>query len=441
MDQPKPTNLIKYLNILVVTIIVLVPFQGFLTVWAGSSLGGYSLWRLWDEVILLIGCGLAAVLLWHDRLLWRRLKKMHVVWLISVYGCLEIIIGLVALARHGVNAKALGYGLIVDLRFLLFFLLCLVVASKTDWFKSHWRNLLLLPALIVVVYGLIQHFFLPADFLRHFGYSLKTIVPYQTVNQNQQFIRAQSTLRGPNPLGAYLTIVLSVLTVLLFRAKDATKRVLCSGMIVATLGLLFFSYSRSAFVGAALAVVVIVAASLRSQRGRIFFTAAIGSVVIIGIISAVVLKQDAQFQNIIFHTSTNSSIKTTSDKNHFAATTQALRDVIAQPLGHGPGTSGPASFYNNHPSRDPENYYLQIAEQTGWLGLVIFLLINWLIGKELWHHRRDPLALIALSSLIGILCINLLLPSWTDDTLAYIWWGIAGIALSSTLSPKVRKSA
>jgi hypothetical protein len=38
-------------------------------------------------------------------------------------------------------------------------------------------------------------------------------------------------------------------------------------------------------------------------------------------------------------------------------------------------------------------------------------------------------ALALLASLIGIIA-NLLLHVWADDTLAYIWWGIAGAVLA-----------
>jgi hypothetical protein len=33
------------------------------------------------------------------------------------------------------------------------------------------------------------------------------------------------------------------------------------------------------------------------------------------------------------------------------------------------------------------------------------------------------------ASLIGITLVNLLLYAWSDDTLSYIWWGLAGIAM------------
>ena len=39
-------------------------------------------------------------------------------------------------------------------------------------------------------------------------------------------------------------------------------------------------------------------------------------------------------------------------------------------------------------------------------------------------------ALSLFGSLIGLTFINLLSHAWTDDTLAYVWWGLAGIAMA-----------
>jgi hypothetical protein len=106
-----------------------------------------------------------------------------------------------------------------------------------------------------------------------------------------------------------------------------------------------------------------------------------------------------------------------------------LHDVLHQPFGRGPGSAGPASVYNNHPPRIAENYYIQVAQETGWVGLLLFLLINAGVGYLLYVRRRDPLAVMLYGSLIGISFINLLSHAWADDTLAYVWWGLAGVAM------------
>jgi uncharacterized membrane protein len=111
-----------------------------------------------------------------------------------------------------------------------------------------------------------------------------------------------------------------------------------------------------------------------------------------------------------------------------------LSDALHQPLGRGPGTAGPASVYNNHPARIPENYFVQLAEEIGWLGLIVFLLIYWLAAKGLYFAKTNPLALGLLAALVGITFINFLSQAWTDNTLSYLWWGLAGIVLAPLLN-------
>jgi hypothetical protein len=62
--------------------------------------------------------------------------------------------------------------------------------------------------------------------------------------------------------------------------------------------------------------------------------------------------------------------------------------------------------------------------------LILFVLINVGVGVLLYARRDDPLALSLLASLIGITLINMFSHAWADDTLSYVWWGLAGVALA-----------
>jgi hypothetical protein len=48
------------------------------------------------------------------------------------------------------------------------------------------------------------------------------------------------------------------------------------------------------------------------------------------------------------------------------------------------------------------------------------------------------LALVLFASFIGISFVNLLSHAWTDDTIAYIWWGLAGAAMALPLQKRKR---
>jgi hypothetical protein len=204
---------------LIVIIVALMPFHAFLTVWISSGVGHYTTIRLWKEVLLAF-CGLGVLYLMAADTKIRTMTLTRLIaQLILVYFFVQIIWGVVAFMQHDVNAKALGYGWLIDTRFFLFFLIVWAVALRTTRLHANWHKLLFWPAVVVVVFGLLQVFVLPRDFLSHFGYGSATIPPFETINHNSHYIRIASTLRGANPLGAYLIVPLSAITVLLVRGQ------------------------------------------------------------------------------------------------------------------------------------------------------------------------------------------------------------------------------
>lgn len=418
---------------LVAVILVLEPFYAFMTVGAASLTGHYTAWRLWDEVLLAILLAGGIYLFLIDKDLRSELMKKRLLWLILAYVLIQLIWGVVAFTRHGVDAKALGYGWIVNLRFLLFFLVVWLVARRLPGALSRWPRLLLIPAAVVVVFGLLQAFVLPHDFLKHFGYGASTIEPYETINNNQNYIRVSSTLRGANPLGAYLVLIVSAVAVWLIAAKRKLRPAI---FLSATLVVLFFSFSRSAWIGAMLSLLTVAWLGWRHQSARQIILIGLLAVVLIGGSLAFALRNDARFQNYFFHTETQSKIKISSNGSRASALASGVDDLATDPLGDGPGTAGPASVYNDHPARIAENYFVQVGQETGWLGLAVFVAILVEVARLLWQNQRSSLALTLLAALLGLTFINLLSHAWTDDTLAYTWWGLAAVALGTPLATK-----
>jgi hypothetical protein len=421
----KPASVLPWI---VAVILVLVPFHAFLTVYLASLVGHYTLLRLWDEFLLAILAVGSIILIFKDRQLRVKLFSWRLVQLILFYSVLTIVWGLVAYAKHQVTTKALGYGLIVNLRFLIFFICTYAVASKNPILKLVWPKLLLIPAGIVIIVGLLQRLVLPYDFLKHFGYNSSTIFPYEDINHNIHFPRIMATLRGANPLGVYAVLIITCVAA--FWLKFKKQRLLWSFFGVGAFLVLIFSYSRGAWVGALASLLALIWMSFKNKRLKQMSLAIAGALAIIAVVLAFSLRNNVTFQNVVFHTQKNSVVKTTSDQGHASGLKSGLDDVLHEPFGRGPGTAGPASVYNNK-TRIAENYFIQIGQEVGWLGLALFLAISYLAAKELWLRRADTLSAILLASLLGITVVNLLSHAWADDTLCYLWWGLAGIALSA----------
>jgi hypothetical protein len=432
--SPTVSKVANILSAIIVIILTLIPFHAFLTVWLSSLLGQYTLLRLWKEVLLAVLLAGAFFILIKNAGLRKQLANSLVSRLIIIYIIINLIWGFASFAMDKVTLKALSYGLIVNLRFLVFFLVVWVVASLSPKLLNLWPKILLIPAVIVIVVGLLQRLVLPYDFLKHFGYGQSKIFPYETINHNVNYPRVMSTLRGANPLGAYLILILTALTALFI--KDKKRRLIWGGF--ATLGFfaLLFSYSRSAWIGLIISLLILGWMSLKIhqlQRIILPFVAILLALIVFGLTS---LRHNPTYENIFFHTQTGSSIKTSSNDGHLSAFKDGIHDLLNEPLGRGVGTAGPASVYNNNNVRISENYFLQIAQETGWAGLIIFITIIYLVACGLWYRRSEILARVLLASLAGITFVNLLSHAWADDTLAYLWWGLTGLALTPILAER-----
>ena len=416
-------------------IMALLPFHAFLTVWLSSLVGHYTLLRLWKELLLVPIVAGALYITIKDSKFRKKLFSSWMVRLAGLYIILLSVWAFVPLATHGVTAKAMWYGLLVDLRPIVFFLSLLILATKSHLLYKNWPKIILAPAVIVSAFGVLQYIVLPYDFLKHFGYGPSTIEPYETINHSIQHLRVVSTLRGANPLGAYLILPISALAVLLIKQK--AKRIggyfLGAGLLLA----LTFSFSRSAWIGVAISALVIAWYLLKTAKARKILLWSLAVAAFIAGSLTIALHNNPNFQNTFLHTEHNSKIAESSNFGHKTAFKRAAEDIFHHPWGHGVGGAGPQSFYNDdHGYRIAENYFLQIAQEAGVIGMLLFITICIVLGQLLWQRRSDPLVLWLFASLVGITFVNLLSHAWTDDTLAYIWWGFAGVALASKFSKK-----
>ncbi len=429
-SQAKPTVnsiSVRIANWCAAIIFALVPFHAFLTV-CGASLGlNYMALRLWSAVLLgvLIGC----IVIWlvQDVSLRAWARQSFLVRLIGLYAVLSVLMGFRGWLLGYVSGAALWLGLLQNLRYPAFFLAILALVKYSRWAHGRWLRVVLVGAVIVSAFAVLQYTVLPHNFLAHFGYSAATIEPYETINNNPTYIRVASTLRGANPLGAYMVVVVALLAA--FWPRLQCKSVW--GIVLAlSFGALLFSFSRSAWVGTFVALACIVGLRLHTRRqwrqaGLIALS--LGAMLVVMFAA---LQHNRTVQNALYHTDDDSTVAVSSNNQRSSALIGGMQDVIREPLGRGVGSAGPASVHNTAaPARLAENYYLQIGQEVGWVGLFTYMALTMVVGFELWRRRQEPLALGLLAAFAGLFFVNMLSHAWADDTIAFVWWGLAGLVV------------
>jgi len=406
-----------------------------ITVMLGSYLPGYSLLiKAWKEIIMLLAGIFAIYLLYKSKQF--KLLKAPLILLTLSYALLHFIF---ALLLRGEISSVLA-GLVIDLRYLFYFVLVFVAIRLYPQYYRLFIIVGLIGAVIVMIFAFLQVFVLPYDVLKYIGYGQDTIAPYMTVDQNYDFIRINSTLRGPNPLGAYTVILLAIIAAVIAKRKyisdwkNKYSKLIIFSMTTLSLIALYFSYSRSAYLGSIISVgIILLIAYSKNISKKIWVGCCLGLLLLTGLVLSM---QNTYFvSNVLLHENPAGVAGTNSNDGHLGSLEQGTIQMSSQPFGDGVGSAGSASIIGGEPEII-ENQYLLIAHETGWLGLIIFLSIYIAILLKLWVSRHNYLALGVFASGIGLAVIGLLLPVWADDTVSIIWWGLAAIAIASSNSQK-----
>lgn len=385
--------------------------------------------KSWKEILILIA-GLLAIYLLYKKQRFDILKSPILI-LSAIYALIHLTCISLSTSYDSVLA-----GLAIDLRYILFFDLVYIASMLYPLIRPIFIKIGLIGAVIALGFGLLQVFILPKDVLKHIGYNETTIASYLTVDQNENYIRINSTLRGPNPLGAYAMTVLSLILALVvtrFRLITKNKKQTVGIAVLAFAGLvtLWASYSRSALLAMVLSVFILLAVLVTKRKIPKRLMVAIGLISVLLVASLFMFKDSDFVSNVLLHENPAEVNQINSNEGHVESLIDGWNRFITQPFGGGIGSTGSASLFTPKPLII-ENQYLFIAHEVGWLGLGLFAAIYALLLTNFWRLRADWLALGLLASGVGLFVIGLLLPVWVDDTISIIWWGLAAVVFANS---------
>ncbi len=417
-----------------------MPFHIFISTVIGANIGGLALMKVLKDIVLVFGFCSIMLASFHQSWFKEWLKN-KLVLVIVLYAALTLLLALV----RPTDTDAEVLGVTYNLRFLVFFLYAWLLVKTFPKRNILQASILisLVAGTVVALFGVIQYVLLPNDALTHLGFVRSNgVLPAFFIDDKPDLERVMSTLRDPNSLGSYLIIVMSL--AMAWRQKSAKRaKLIWSGVSLMAGLCLLLTFSRSALLGLVVALACAAALVGRSHvklsRKQFRVGLVVLAVAAIGFLaSAFALRNSYFVQNVIFHADQSTSLE---DPNQLRV--RFLRESVVKiahnPAGLGPGRAGLASIRNNvQGTQLNENYYLQVATEVGVLGLTLFLAILILVAVRLYRATGDSAyATALLAAFAGLALTNILVHIWSNESVAYTWWGLAGLVMTTRTKSKI----
>ena len=416
-----------------------MPLHIFLSIWLSTYTGGLSAWKAGKDVVLMLSVPIFLGLAYRRGLFSNRLFRILTV-LSGLYVTTHVL--LMLLGSQGYSQVALE-ATAYNTRPLALLLIGIVAGTWLDKEKQRFLiRLVLIVSSVVAVLGVLQYF-LPKDVMTHFGYSVaRGVKPAFFIDDKPDFPRIMSTLRDPNSLGAYLMIPMTMLVIMVLKAK---KRLILLGLLGLQGLALLLTFSRSAWIGAVLSVVLAVVLTygsvLRALAGRFKYVLIAMVLLFCGV--AVMTRDSYVTQNLLLH-SDQSTNQADPNELRVSFQRQAIDGIIHEPQGHGPGTAGIVSIRNTNGGQLTENYFLQIGYEVGVVGLLLFLgllalLIYNLSFRKTLTKNQDMFVLqrALQASFWGYIIVGLLNHVWSNEAVTTQWWLLTGMVLSAQILPRL----
>lgn len=397
-------------------ILLLMPFHAFFSIYFGSLGFNQSLVQSWKEVLVVLLTIVWLIFVLLKNKLPFRLDPTNVLF-IAIVG-LSLIVTIVIRP----NPEAVLFGIKTNLVAIVVFFIAQIPLPSKVWINKNLLWLVLVPGFLVAILAILQATVVPESLMASLGYNSSTINPKQIVDGSIPFHRAFATLGGPNQLGTYL--ILPMVFSLVYGLKQKKFWLLIISFATAVgIGL---SFSRSAWIAAAFALIVSIA-FIVNRKGKIILA---GSIVVIMALTVLLLpsaiQNNPRLENVLLHGRVFEDRLEGSDQLRLDAIEITTKEVLNRPFGHGLGSAGPASFQTSSPVI-PENWYLQIAYEIGIVGAVLYILAFAALLGDFIRNRKQLLAVSLFAVTSGVLVANLFLHSWADSTLVLIMFVLYGL--------------
>lgn len=430
-------------ELLTLALLALLPFHAlgvtvFTRIVAGPNNAPLGALALWKEALLAVVLLIALIEVIRSGDLKKALKLDRFDACVLVLAAALVVSTFIA----GTPLTQAFYGIRYDLVPLIAF----VLLRRVTWSEAFLARLPFVlggAVLGAVVYGLLT-LALPASFFTALGYSdlhslyvpSGPVAPFQQIG-GTALRRLQGAMSGPNQFGIWIACLLPILLAL----PGKWRRVVAPLALLAIL----LTFSRAAWIAAAAVLVV----SFWPQLRKLSVSAVTALCVGILALSIAVL---AFFPSVI--------LRIESSADHLSNPIEALGIMVREPLGHGLGSAGPAHnrvsdacvFLEEGsdaswavPHVDlcvfvgdvqvqpvgkecscpllPENWYLQLGVEGGWIAMLTFMALVVLLIRRLWP---TPPAM----GLMVVAIAGLFLHAWEDAAVAYTVWILCAITLT-----------
>lgn len=405
---------------LLLILLIGLPLSPFLVTIASHAGGSVVLLSGWKE--LLVGLILLVGLL-HKR--W--FKRIGLVaWCAAGY-LAYLLIDFLVRANYDQASFA---GLLINARFIAIFL----SAYLTGCYLSHRHlrqtaHIKLTITVLICLFALVV-LIVPNRFLVNIGYDGAGVdrvgIPAASyyVSASLPLERLQSTMRGPNSLGLFLLLPISLI---LLGGETIKNRRLKIALITIFSGVLLLTYSRAAWLGLGLVFVVWAIKQGWPQLSKLKSSAkvSLGLAALVAVAIAGLSLATSPGRSLLLHQTDNQTNGSSSVR--ITEYQRSLSDIAKQPWGRGSGSASAAGRINQT-TRSSENYYLQLARELGVVGVGLFLALNVVLVMTIWR-QQSPYRLSLLVSFAALSLANFFLPVWAEEAVSLSWWLFAGLVI------------